>query len=524
MINQDKDNLIAALQAEIDTMKTIISMMPGHVYWKNSDGRYMGCNNNLAKVLKLSSPDDIIGKTDADLTGVDIADKTTKVDSDVLKNQNELRTEEEGFDADGKPALYLTQKSPLLDRQGQVKGVLGVSLDITARKHTEEKLRIAKRKAEAASRAKSQFLALISHELRTPLTSLLGFVNFLDQETLSEEDKKLYIQHIVNSGSYLFSLINNLLDYNKLETNKYELFSVPFDLKKLMEDVVSMLSGAAKFKNLTLSLEYEDDIPKCVIGDGRILRQILVNLIGNALKFTEKGCVTLTVNCLEQSLNSAKLRIAVKDTGVGIPIHEQNAIFKRFYQSGNVYTRNTSLTGTGLGLAIVKRLAKLIDSKIELESVPNQGSEFYFTVDFQTSDIRIQTQPRKIEVEIKHSQHPRVLLVEDDALIQIVHKQMLQELGCIVEVAECANKAISMLNNDYDLLFVDIGLPDMTGFDLIKMMRQEHLSEREIPIIALTGYSEEEERQQCFYSGADEVAIKPITKAALGKILEHYLK
>jgi two-component system aerobic respiration control sensor histidine kinase ArcB len=527
---EDKDAIIAALRAEIKTMKSVISMMPGHVYWKNLKGEYLGCNKNFAELIikntnKMQSPDDLIGKTDIDLAGPEVGKKIVETDLVVIKNSRENHVEEIGLDENGFPAIYLSQKTPLLDETGNVEGILGISLDITARKNMEENLKIAKHKAEAANRVKSQFLAMVSHELRTPLTSILGFVSFLEKEDLPIKEKKRYIQHIVSSGTYLFSLINNLLDYNKLETNKYEVFAIPLDLKKLMQEVISMLSGSAKLKNISLNLQYDSNSPTYIISDGQALKQILINLLGNAIKFTEKGHVTLRVKTLNKKQNASELQIAVEDTGIGIPPDQQRSVFKRFHQLGNIYTRNTSLTGTGLGLAIVKKLVKLLGSKVDVESIPNRGSIFSFNVLFNHAE---ENQIEKINpvthsiVEISDKK-PRVLLIEDDTLIQIVHGQMLEDLGCSVEVAESATKALTMLQNNYDIIFSDIGLPDMSGFDLIKKIRKHYFSNQKLPVIALTGYSESEERQQCFDSGADEVAVKPISKITLKLLLERYV-
>ena len=525
--DSDKDKKIAALQAEIEMMQTIISMMPGHVYWRNEEGTYMGCNNNLANVLNLSSPNDFVGKSGVELIGIEHAQKTDLIDAEVLKSKKESRMEEEGFDAEGSPAYYLTQKSPIYSRQGELKGILGVSLDITLRKQMENKLKIAKEKAEATNRAKSQFLAMISHELRTPLTSILGFVHFLEQENLSESDKKKYIQYIIDSGSYLYSLINNLLDFNKLETNNYAIAHTPTDLKALMYEVINMLIGTINLKKLQLVLDYNDTVPRYFSTDSGILKQILINLVGNAIKFTEKGTITLKASTVKATTESTKLLIEVIDTGIGIPPEEQRSIFKRFYQSGNVYTRNASLTGTGLGLSIVKKLVALLGGKIKVTSIAGQGSTFYFNAKFLNSTPFKKgselTADQTKQINTSSSKY-NILLVEDDALIQIVHRQMLEGLNCNVTIAECATEALNMLTHEYDILFIDIGLPDIGGFDLIKTIRKNYFPHQHIPIIALTGYAENEERLKCLAAGADEVAIKPITKMELSEILKKHIR
>lgn len=522
--DQDKDQIIASLQSEIDTLKAVIAMMPGNVYWQNQKGEYLGCNNNMAKTFNLSSPDELIGKTNASFMDQELLEYITNIDNEVLTTKKEKRLEETGFDSHGHTAIYLTQKTPLFDRHGNIQGILGISLDITARKHIEDKLKIAKQKAEAANRAKSKFLAMISHELRTPLTSILGFVNFLQQENLAEQEKKQFIQHIINSGSYLFSLINNLLDYNKLEADKYELITAPINLKNLIDDVMNMSGGMTSKKNIHFSVEYDTTAPEYVICDSRVLRQILVNLLGNAVKFTEQGYVKVIVKCIATTENSTELQIAVEDSGIGIDENHQRSVFKRFHQLGNVYTRNNSLTGTGLGLTIVKKLVKLLGSKIELISELNKGSTFYFTAHFPTVNpvSQQETSPKESSSKTLITQKIKALLIEDDALIQIVHRQMLEVLDCEVDIADCAETALSMLKNSYDVIFVDIGLPDMSGFELINLMKQKHLRSHPVPIIALTGYSEEEEKQKCLAAGANEVAVKPISKVSLGRLLERY--
>jgi two-component system sensor histidine kinase/response regulator len=649
---KSKDQIIADLEAQVAELKFIVSNTSGNVFWKSLTGHYLGCNINVAKLLNLKTPDDIIGKEDVELLGRETAERVSKNDALVLESQEERSLEELGWDAEQKPAVFLTVKKPLLDMQGNIKGVMGVSMDITERKRIEEKLVIAKQKAEEANRAKSQFLATISHELRTPLSSILGFASMLEQAQLTDNTKKEYTQHIIDSGSYLLSLINSLLDYNKLETNKYEFVLLPLNLKELMVEVINMLSGTAKLKRLPLILEYERDVPEFIMSNNRTLRQILINLIGNAIKFTDHGRVVLNVCCLDKNDKSAKLRISVTDTGPGIAVKEQQSIFRRFYQTGNIYTRNPNFPGTGLGLAIVKKLVKLISGTISVKSALNEGSEFILIADFpiiSTKDVpwlayaanvkilvaqedhaknyihtlmansfyelvspgetlnqllaaqqsmrpyeivmldntipginvidivksirehaNIQpfvilltnTQPTEEEREhfseiilnpasldvkifqlelklawertlLNHKKNtllsgcpssPRVLLIEDNLLIQIIHKSMLEELNCKVELAGSAKETLKKLKNHYDILFVDIGLPDMAGFELITKIREYDSHTAHIPIIVLTGYSDDADRKLFLRVGANEVVIKPVDKDNLNKLLRQYIK
>jgi two-component system aerobic respiration control sensor histidine kinase ArcB len=515
----NKDAIIGALQDEVDMLRTILAMMPGHLYWRNKEGFYLGCNTNIANIVNYDSVDELIGKRPIDFMSSELAMQVDQVDFEIMRTEKELSIEEHGYSADGTAAIYLTRKSPFYDRQGKIQGVLGISFDITERKVIEEKLKIAKEKAETANRAKSQFLAMISHELRTPLTSIIGFANFIRQGHIDPEKKEEYITHILNSGSYLLSLINSLLDYNKLENNKFELIDYPVNFKTLTADVMTMLSAPAQLKQLSLLLDYDDTIPDYLLTDEKIFLQILINLIGNAIKFTETGSITLRVKCVGLKKKSATLQIAVEDTGIGIPEDEQQAIFRRFYQLENVYTRNESLTGTGLGLAIVKKLVHLLGGKMQVTSEVNKGSVFYFNVTMPItsapqSNVQNVTKPKK-----KIAVNPNVLLIEDDALIQIIHKQMLEELECKVDVTDSAKKALDMLSEKYDILFVDIGLPDINGFELIKRIRQINKKMAQIPIVVLTGYSDENEYQRCIQAGANQVAIKPVSVETLREII-----
>jgi PAS domain S-box-containing protein len=241
---------------EIAYLKRIISLMPGNIYWKDAKGRYLGCNNNLAKALKLNSPEEIIGKTDKELIGDELAQLLEPINQEVMEKQKEIAVEEKGCDNDGNTVFYLTKKIPLLNEEGKVEGMLGISLDITERIQMEENLRISKEQAEVASQAKTQFLALASHELRIPLTGILGMASFLSEENITRNDQLEYIQHIQNSSTHLLSLINDILDFSKLEANKFGLVSIPVDLGKIIEETAAMLSVNAKNKGLALWIDY----------------------------------------------------------------------------------------------------------------------------------------------------------------------------------------------------------------------------------------------------------------------------
>lgn len=527
MPTSDKDKLIEELQEEILALKTIIGAMPGNVYWKSIEGHYLGCNQNMDSIIQFVSSTDLRNKNERELMEANLANIIQQIDLSILKSNEEQSIEEPGLDLEGRPAIYLTKKKPFYDAEGNIKGILGISFDITERKKMEASLAAAKQKAEAANRAKSRFLAIVSHELRTPLTSIIGFANLLAESQLSPEKQQEYVQHIINSGGYLLSLVNDVLDYSRLETRNMVLAPTPINLKKLINETVTMLNVANQLKGTLLQVNYAANAPEYIIADSRALRQIFINLISNSIKFTNQGRITIHVNVLKVQNNTVNLKIAVEDTGIGIPIEEQPHIFNKFYQIGDTYTRHANFTGTGLGLAIVKKLVKLMKGNIRVKSTLGVGSIFYFTLSFPLAEKNELEMPlpeeTKKSISLDRKSPLQVLLIEDNPLIQLIHQHMLEKLHCQVDIAENATTALRMLKKEYDILFVDIGLPDIDGFELIKIMKNSIYVKKTTPIIALTGYSEEEEIQRCLSAGANEVAIKPISDEYLEKLLERYV-
>ena len=527
MSENEKNNgkLVAQLRQEIATLKSIIYKMPGNIFWKNLEGELLGCNLNMARALNLISPEDVIGKRASDYVPMEVLTEALNNDAKVIATKKEMSVEENGINEEGNPAVYVSKKSPFYDEKGNIIGLIGISVDITYQKKIEEKLRIAQQKAEAANQAKSQFLAMISHEIRIPLTSLLGFTGFLQEESLTLEEQKTYLGHITYSGHYLLDLVNRLLDYSKLEAEKTELRLTSINFKELISDVRAMLTGMASAKDLPIYLNYQADVPENFMADARAMQQILVNLVGNAVKYTQFGCITIQVSCLEKTYEMATLEISVQDTGIGIPEAKLRDIFKEFYQVDDIYTRKTSVAGTGLGLAIVRKLVKLVGGKIDVKSKPDVGSTFTLTLslprvaDSLLSSAKIAVKDKALLTSLPDAL--TVLLVEDDMLVQFVHQKMLTNLGCRVDAAENSRKALSMLKNDYKIIFVDIGLPDFNGFDLMKVMRQQY--KLSVPIIALTGFFTEEEKERCLASGADAVLVKPVSQALLKDVLTKYI-
>ena len=344
----------------------------------------------------------------------------------------------------------------------------------------------------------------------------MGLVEFLKQRNLPLEEEKNIIEVIENCTQHLLGLVNEILEFSRLETGKYTIRIDTVSLNVLLYEVYCITKTLAKKKGLELRIESGPNVPKTILADARVLRQILINLVSNAIKFTDKGQVTIRINSLGQRAKQTKLEMMVIDTGMGIPADKLNLIFEPFQQLEDAYTRQSSRAGTGLGLSIVEKFAAMIDAVINVESEPGKGSVFSLICEFATLENDATAKPQVLVIEklrkkkrkkiSKNVIYPNkvikkstVLLVEDDPIVQYVHKKMLTDLGCEVQIVSHGYDAIDTLNN-HDIVFVDVSLPDISGFEVIKAIRLRHHL-RKIPIIALTVYNGKEEKLACLNAG-----------------------
>src|SRR3989338_2868141 len=322
-------------------LDSIISDMPGNVYWKDREGIYRGCNANILKIVGLSSPQELIGKRLHDLINTDYAEKTEKEDQEIMEIGRAVSLEDEGLDLEGNPTTYITKKVPLRNERREVVGLLEISVDIKDRKQYEIALQAAKEKAESANQAKSSFVANISHELRTPLNGILGAADLLSRTKLNSRQESLTTD-VIHSGETLLMLIDDLLDFSKLEADKIELQEKVFDFKKMVEQVIKNAAYLLEGKKIKLTLQYV--APDIVRGDELRLRQILVNLVTNAIKYTKKGYIKVEIASELLPDNKAKFHILVIDTGIGIAPNKLATIFDRFTQ---VNAQDRYLKGEG---------------------------------------------------------------------------------------------------------------------------------------------------------------------------------
>jgi signal transduction histidine kinase/CheY-like chemotaxis protein len=370
-----------------------------------------------------------------------------------------------------------------------------------------DELLIAKERAEKASLAKAQFLSTITHELRTPMYAVTGLTHLLLEEK-PREDQKEHLNSLKFSGEYLLSLINNILDLNKLEANKVELEKKSFSLKKRVEDVLITLKKSAMDKNNKLALEYDDGIPSKLMGDPVVLSQVLINLVGNSVKFTENGKITLRVKKLSQTDRSVLLHFEIQDSGVGISLKKQKAIFESFTQ-GSVQI-NRKFGGTGLGLSIVKNLLTLMDSKVHLESEIGKGSKFWFDVKLNISDEKpdtVKTDSQVSGMNYEKMENLNILVVEDNKINQMITKKILEKNKISCSVADNGEDAVKMAkDNHYDLILMDIHMPGISGIEATQQIKE---FKPETPIIALTAVTIDENLDDFYKAGFNEIIPKP---------------
>lgn len=520
-------------------LESVIEFIPNMIFVKDAKELRFLRFNRAGEELIGYPRSALMGKSDYDFFPKEQAEFFIAKDREVLENKVVVDIPEEPISTPNGIRYLHTKKIPLFNKDGEPEYLLGISEDISEKKVAEQQqiellqAKLARGEAEKsaarlaclsaqateASRAKSAFLANISHELRTPLGAMLGFAE-LALESKSPEAANQYVETILRNGKELLRIVDEILDISKAESNSMDIENVRFSLHHLLNDIHTLLDIRASQKNLTLKFEKSGDIPEYVLSDPFRIRQILLNIVGNAIKFTNDGSVTV-----ETSFTDGVLQFLITDTGIGIDPAHTERLFTPFTQADDTTSRKFG--GTGLGLFLSRRLAGLMGGDVRLlHSTPKKGSQFLVTIQVIAEPSASKAANNSIgshkseEAPPSHIADAKVLVVDDSLDNQDLIAAFLARSGIKSEMAHKGSEAIAMADESYGAILMDIQMPEMDGFEALRLLRQKGLK---VPVIAVTAHAMKGDRERCLKSGFDDYLCKPLSRKTLEECLRRHL-
>ncbi len=485
-------------------LRSFIDASPDLIYYRNADGVFSGCNRAMEE-LTGKKEHQLVGLSPWDVYSKEIAQPIVDTDQKVFTDNQAITYEQWLEYPDGRKHYFELRKVPFYSKDGRHLGLVGFGRDITERKHHEESL-------EKASRDKTTFISTISHELRTPLNGIVGLSRMLLDTPLTQEQRK-YMQTINVSAITLGNIFNDIIDMDKFDRRKLELLPEPLNFEDFVAEIESISALMAEQKGLRFDLERLSDLPKAIEVDATRLRQVIWNLVSNAMKFTKEGGVVMTVSA-DVEEDFATIIMEVEDTGIGIPEEELDKIFAMYYQvkSGK---DNLHAVGTGIGLAVSKQLINMMDGDITVTSEEGFGSTFTVSI-----HVPVVTLEEPVIDAQRDNVHLNIFMVEDIELNVTVAKSLLESLGHSVSVAMTGQEAlVNFVPEHYDLALLDIQLPDMTGFDVAKYYREHY--DNLPPLVALTA-NVLKDRREYLENGMDDAISKPLAVNAIQSVIDKF--
>ncbi len=479
------------------------------IYWSNESYKLFGIQKDeglpsYERFLSLVHPKDF-KLVNLKISQSIIEKKSNELEFRVLLN-------------DGTIKWLFTKTKPIINSSGEVVRLLGTSLDISNRKKSEEELIEAKRIAEAAAKTKSEFLSNMSHEIRTPMNAILGLTDLLLDDGILEGKNLENLKSIKYSADNLLVIINEILDFSKIEAGKISFESIDFSLQERLNSLVKTLEFKASEKGINFVTELDKSVPKYLVGDPYRLNQILLNLAGNAIKFTSEGEVKVKVKILEKNKDGLTLSMDVSDTGIGISEQKQESIFESFTQAYTDTTRNFG--GTGLGLAITKKLVELQGGEISLSSVQGEGSTFTVNLPFKISTKESIETNSKTQSSAKNLSGYKILVAEDNIMNQLVIRQILSKWNADLEIVQNGQEVLDkLIDNQYNIILMDLQMPIMSGYDSVKNLRLTNTGYENIPVVALTADAFPETKKRVLESGFNDFITKPFDTDELYSII-----
>lgn len=493
-------------------LRSILDNSPALIYIKDLQGRYLLVNNRFQEAMGIRE-EQILNRTDRDFPAILKPERNLETDREVIFHEQPVEIEET-IVSGGKQRYFFITKFPLRDHTQRVYGICGIATDISQRIEDEHDLLYARKRAESAKHTQEMFMANMSHEIRTPLNGIIGSTNLLQQTVMPPEQRE-FINDIKESANNLLSMVDALLDFSRIRSGKLTLTQIDFDAHYLIRKIMHHYEPKAKEKGLRMLTEIDEGLRENLLGDPLRLKQVLENLVDNAIRFTELGSVQLSVKIAEQDETNTMLVFELRDTGIGIPEHLQHEIWEAFAQVQNDNERKHG--GAGLGLTLARQLVKLQHGEMTIGNNEGGGTVIRFSIPFKRNSFS------NTATGTLHQLPPlfgkRILIAEDNHINQKVAKHTLIQAGATVNIAENGLEALRMLQQHaYDLILMDIQMPEMDGFRATRHIREAGSG---IPIIAMTASAVKGDRERCLLAGMNEYVSKPfIPNQLYQKILE----